>query len=178
MRSGWITLADAVGLWACGGSSKNDSGGGGLPTNIWSGAVTVGAGPAGACATPQMVTFTAAGADIHTVTIPGGGCIKFQNNDTVPHQPASYGPTSCPELTFASPIPAAAPVTIHRPLASAGFSELIRNQEVGGSIPPSPTKSSSERPPIRAAFLFVSVGFVGRARGSLVPGSYNPSSTP
>jgi len=110
MRASWFWAGAVLALaGACGGGGSSTTptpGGGALATNVWSGALTVGSGPAGTCATPQVVTFTAGGASVHTVTIPGGGCLLFVNNDSVPHQPSSYGPTACPELTLASALSA------------------------------------------------------------------------
>jgi hypothetical protein len=76
------------GLAACGGSS---GGGGGLALNAFTGTLTIsGALPAGttACLTTHTVTFTAAGADLHSVDAAGGDCLAFTNSDTAQHQPA------------------------------------------------------------------------------------------
>ena len=89
-----IALLSLCALAACGGSSP-DPGGGAPATNVYSGTVSVtgalAAGTTTCQGTAQVVTFkpAAAGADVHTVTVPGGGCVQFVNADGAAHQPAA-----------------------------------------------------------------------------------------
>lgn len=81
---------------ACGGGSE-----GGVSPLAFAGTFSVTTAlPAGttACLTTSTVTFSAAGADLHTFTLAGGDCLDFVNADTAPHRPASFGATPCPAL--------------------------------------------------------------------------------
>lgn len=99
-----MTLAQrlAVGgvlfLSACGGGG---GGGGGVAPVAFAGTLNVSSAlPAGTttCQATTVVTFTADGADVHAVTLAGGGCLQFVNADTAPHRPAAFGDTPCTEL--------------------------------------------------------------------------------
>ena len=85
---------------ACGGGG----GGGGNNGLAFAGTLTVSSAlPSGVttCQATSQVKFTAAGADVHTLSIPGGDCVEFVNNDTAHHQPASVPTAPCPELNGA-----------------------------------------------------------------------------
>jgi hypothetical protein len=97
-----LVAAGLLVLVGCGGSSSSSSGT--PPINAFTGTLTItSALPMGttACSATQTVTFTAAGASVHTVTAAGGDCLTFMNSDTASHRPASNGP-GCPELDAAS----------------------------------------------------------------------------
>jgi hypothetical protein len=84
-------------LSAC-GAGAND---GGNPGFAFAGTLGVTSPlPAGTttCQATTLVTFSNMGADIHIVSLAGGGCLEFLNTDTAPHRPASFGATVCPEL--------------------------------------------------------------------------------
>lgn len=89
----------ALGGWllaACGGASDGGTSGlafaGSLSiTSALPGGVTT-------CQATTVVTFSAAGADVHNVTLAGGGCLEFVNADAAPHRPASFGASACTEL--------------------------------------------------------------------------------
>lgn len=98
-----MTLAQrlAVGgvliLSACGGGG----GDGGAAPVAFAGTLDVtSALPAGTttCQATSVVTFSAAGADVHAVSLAGGGCIQFVNTDDAPHRPAPFGEVPCAEL--------------------------------------------------------------------------------
>jgi hypothetical protein len=86
-------------LAACGGSDPAAT-----PVvlqNAFTGALTItSANPAGNtnCLTTSPVVITAAGVDVHSVTVARGGCLAFTNNDTASHRPSTIGTPSCPEL--------------------------------------------------------------------------------
>lgn len=83
-------------LSACGGGAD----GGAAPT-AFAGTLNVSSAlPAGttACQATTEVTFTAAGTDVHAVTLAGGDCLRFVNADAAPHQPAAFGASPCAEL--------------------------------------------------------------------------------
>lgn len=112
----WMAL---FGLAACGGPGA----GGGPSVNAFTGTVSVtSALPAGTttCAAVQTVTFTAGGASVHTVSIPGGGCVAFVNNDAADHQPATRASNPCPALDAPGPLHAGATFTTAPLGASAG----------------------------------------------------------
>lgn len=66
-------------------------------------------GAATACVgAPVTITLTASGPSPRDVSVPGGGCVVFQNNDTVPHWMNSDPHplhTDCPDLNEPQPIP-------------------------------------------------------------------------
>ena len=89
-----LPLAALLGLAACGGSSTP------APTlNPFLGTLTVSsASSTNSCLSVSPVVFTAAGVDRHAVTVAGGDCLSFTNNDASAHQPASIGTPACAEL--------------------------------------------------------------------------------
>jgi plastocyanin len=93
-----VAVAGVIGLMGCGGGGATPA----VQYNIFNGTLSItSALPAGITTcqgTPHAVSFTAAGSLPHTVSAAGGECVTFTNNDTVPHQPATYGAVSCPEL--------------------------------------------------------------------------------
>jgi hypothetical protein len=92
----WIGLAALAALAACGGTMS--SGSSGPLQNAFTGTITVtSALPAGTttCGTTQTVTFTAGGANVHSVSVPGGGCVTFMNSDTADHWPATQASNPC-----------------------------------------------------------------------------------
>jgi hypothetical protein len=97
-----VILALAVGC----GSSASD---GGTTTrqNIFTGALSITSalpGGSAACGVTHTVTFSAAGADVHTVSAAGGDCVTFVNADAAMHQPASIPLAGCPELNAPAPL--------------------------------------------------------------------------
>jgi len=119
-----IALLGLLALSACGGGS-NMSGGGAPATNAFTGTVTVTSALAAGTTTcqgaNQVVRFKAlgAGADVHTVTVAGGGCIQFQNDDAAPHQVAARAATAgCAGLNAPGATPAAGSY-VAGPLGSA-----------------------------------------------------------
>jgi hypothetical protein len=89
-----LPLVALFGVAACGGSSTPAS-----TLNPYLGTLTIsGASSGNTCATTTPVLFIAGGVDRHTVTVAGGDCLSFTNNDTAAHQPASIGTPACPEL--------------------------------------------------------------------------------
>jgi hypothetical protein len=90
-----LPLAALLGLAACGGSSSPAA-----PTlNPFLGTLTISSvSSTNTCLSISPVTFTAAGVDHHTVTVAGGDCLSFTNDDTASHQPASIGTPACAEL--------------------------------------------------------------------------------
>jgi len=125
----WIAAVGLAGLAACGGPA---AGGGGAGVNAFTGTITVtSALPAGTttCASTQTVTFTAAGADIHAVSIAGGGCIKFTNGDTADHQPAARASNPCPALDAPGPLHGGASFTT-QPLGAASGMETCDWQDL------------------------------------------------
>lgn len=89
----------------CGGSPSSS---GGSTVNAFTGTVGItGAVPAGAttCVSTKIVHFSSAGADVHTVSVPGGGCVQFVNDDVAgQHQPAANSTNPCPELNAPGPL--------------------------------------------------------------------------
>jgi hypothetical protein len=51
------------------------------------------------CLSTTVVTFKAAGVDVHAVNTAGGGCVEFVNADTTTRRPGPAGATLCPELS-------------------------------------------------------------------------------
>ncbi len=81
-------------LAACGSSSPAAS-----TLNPYLGTLTISSASAtNACASVAPVVFMAGGVDRHTVTVAGGDCLSFTNNDTATHRPASIGTPACVEL--------------------------------------------------------------------------------
>lgn len=81
-------------LASCGGGG----GGGGASALAFAGTLTVtSASPGGACDPVKVITFSASGADIHTVSLTGGGCLRFVNTDAAQHQPESVN-AGCTQL--------------------------------------------------------------------------------
>jgi len=94
-----LAVAGVLGLIGCGGTSSPSAMG--PPTNAFTGTLSItSALPTGTttCLATHTVSFTAAGANLHTVSAAGGECLAFTNNDTVNHQPASNGAVACPQL--------------------------------------------------------------------------------
>lgn len=90
-----LPLAALLGLAACGGSSSTPA----ATLNPFLGTLTVSSASASnTCLSVSPVIFTAAGVDTHAVTLAGGDCLRFTNNDTAAHQPASVGTPACAEL--------------------------------------------------------------------------------
>lgn len=107
MRIHRIALVGLVGLAACGGGYGGGGGGGGSAINAFTGTISVtSALPAGttSCAATTIVTFTAGGANIHQVSIAGGGCVQFMNGDSADHQPASRASNPCAALNAPAPL--------------------------------------------------------------------------
>jgi hypothetical protein len=103
MRTGTLLLV--FGLLGCGGASPAP----GAPPqqNAFTGTLIIaGTLPAGTttCQAVQTVTFTAAGASVHSVNAAGGTCVTFTNSDVASHQPASLGASVCPELDATGPL--------------------------------------------------------------------------
>lgn len=83
-------------LWLAGCGS---AGGGGVSALAFAGTVSVtSASPGGACVSTTLVTFSAMGTDLHTLSVPGGACLDFLNADAAPHQPAAFGTSPCAQL--------------------------------------------------------------------------------
>jgi hypothetical protein len=86
-----IALLGTLLLAACGGGGNDPPPGGGPAVNAYTGTVTVTSAMAAGTTTCQgttaVVRFKAAGAgaDLHTVSVPGGGCVQFINDDGAPH---------------------------------------------------------------------------------------------
>ncbi|HEY7725703.1 MAG TPA: hypothetical protein VH880_10230 [Anaeromyxobacteraceae bacterium] len=99
MRTGTalsIALACLAGSAACGSSES----GGGVAINAFTGTVEItGALPAGAtCVSTQTVTFSNTATDIHLLTVPGGGCVRFFNGSTTDHWPSANPANGCTEM--------------------------------------------------------------------------------
>jgi hypothetical protein len=103
-----VALA-AVALAACGGTTSTTP-------YMWGGTVTITAGTASTtCVTTVTVVYSAAGVSPANVSVPVGGCVDFQNHDTVAHWPESNPHpthTDCPWLNMAAPIPAGGSTTV------------------------------------------------------------------
>lgn len=70
-------------LGACGGSES-------MAPYMWGGTVTVTAGTVSTtCVSTATVVYSAAGVSPSNVSVPVGGCVDFQNQDTVAHWPES-----------------------------------------------------------------------------------------
>jgi plastocyanin len=98
MRKAMLAVAGVIGLMGCGGASTPAA----PQYNIFNGTLSItSALPVGTTTcqgTPHAVTISAAGSLPHTISAAGGECVTFTNTDAVPHQPATYGAVSCPEL--------------------------------------------------------------------------------
>ena len=88
------------GLLACVGCGGGGGGAAGPDGTIFAGAFTVTADAPGVttCQATHPITWTAAGASTHAITLAGGDCLEFTNADTAPHRPASAGATLCAQL--------------------------------------------------------------------------------
>ncbi len=92
--SSTLTLLALLGLAACGGSDPPAA-----KVNPYLGTLTISSAAAtNTCLALTPVIFTATGVSPSTVTIAGGGCLVFTNNDAAAHQPASIGAPACPQL--------------------------------------------------------------------------------
>jgi hypothetical protein len=105
MRIGTMfAVASLAALASCGGST---AGGTGAAVNAFTGSLKISSAlPAGmtTCGSTQTVVFTAGGANVHDLTLAGGDCLKFTNNDTAPHQPAAGAGNPCLELNAPGPL--------------------------------------------------------------------------
>jgi len=103
-----LPLSALLGLAACGGSSDPPPVIIGPTLNAFTGTLSISSAlPAGTttCVTNAQVAFAATGVDLHTVTVPGGGCLTFINNDVAAHQVAN-NTSSCAEFNGAGVIAA------------------------------------------------------------------------
>ncbi|MBI5069953.1 MAG: hypothetical protein HZB56_17095 [Deltaproteobacteria bacterium] len=114
-------------LAACGGGGDSPAGGGGQTTNIYTGTITVtsamAAGTTSCQGTTAVVRFKAAGggADIHSVTVAGGGCVQFVNDDGADHRVAGRSATTgCGGLNAPAATPAGQSYTAGPLGAAAG----------------------------------------------------------
>ena len=129
-----LPLAALLGLAACGGASPASTG---VPQNAFTGTFTVGtAMPVGTtnCLATAEVVITAAGVAPHAVTVAGGGCVVFLNNDSAAHKIASNSVGGCTELAFPSSISAGGNV-ITVPLAgprNCNWEDSFNPPPVGG----------------------------------------------
>jgi hypothetical protein len=78
---------------------------------LWGGTITITSAPPGAptacVGAPVVIHLSASGPSPRDVSIPGGGCVVFQNDDTVPHWMNSDPHpvhTDCPDLNESTPI--------------------------------------------------------------------------
>jgi hypothetical protein len=91
-----VPFLTLFGLTACGSDQATAPLG-----NAFTGALTINsANPAGNtnCLATSTVVITATGVDRQAVTVGGGGCLAFTNNDTANHRPAPAGTPPCPEF--------------------------------------------------------------------------------
>ena len=100
------SILAAAGLLALAGCGGSDPASGPL-TNAFTGTLSI-AGPlptgTTTCQATHTVTFTSAGANLHTVSAAGGDCLTFTNSDTASHRPASIGTPACAELDASLPL--------------------------------------------------------------------------
>lgn len=105
MKTASLLAAGLLALAGCGGSNSSSSSG--SLTNAFTGTLSI-AGPlptgTTTCQATHSVTFTSAGADLHTVSAAGGDCLSFTNSDTASHRPASIGTPACAELDAPLPL--------------------------------------------------------------------------
>lgn len=98
-----LALLGLAALGACGGADPPAAGA--PATNAFTGTAAVTTAFAGGTTcqgTPQVVVFLAAGAgaNVHTVSVAGGGCIQFNNSDSSPHRPSARSAVAgCAGLT-------------------------------------------------------------------------------
>ncbi len=119
-------------LGACGGSTA--------PTApyMWGGTVTITAGTAStSCVSTATVVYSASGVSPSNVSIPVGGCVDFENHDTVAHWPESNPHpthTDCPWLNMPSPIAAGGSTTVGpapAPPMTCGFHDHLNPPPAG-----------------------------------------------
>ncbi|HEY6105904.1 MAG TPA: hypothetical protein VIV59_07975 [Anaeromyxobacteraceae bacterium] len=96
-------LVLSAALTACGGTDKS-------APYMWGGTVTVTAGAVSTtCVSTVTVTYSAAGVNPPSVSVPVGSCVDFVNADLVAHWPESSPHpthTQCPWLNMTVAIPA------------------------------------------------------------------------